>query len=80
MNNQKWADDGLGTLTAQLPADAMPLVVLDGSGREIYRKLVWPTSQNLPLWLPELPTARTVVLDPLGAWPDVFRFNNRRVI
>ena len=80
LDSQKWTDDGFGILTAQLPADAMPLVVLDGSGREIYRKLVWPTAQNLALWLPELPTARTVVLDPLGAWPDVFRFNNRRII
>ncbi len=80
LDSHKWTDDGLGSLTAQLPADAMPLVVMDGSGREIFRKLVWPTDQNLPVWLPELPTARTVVLDPLGAWPDVFRFNNRRIL
>lgn len=80
LNGHKWRDDGLGTLTLTPPADAMPLVVLDRSGREIYRKLVWPTDQNLPIWLPELPTARTVVLDPLCVWPDVFRFDNRRIL
>lgn len=80
LSSEKWTDDGLGTLTQQLPADAMPLIVLDGSGREIYRKVVWPSIQNLPVWLPELPTARTLILDPLGAWPDVQRFNNRRAL
>ncbi|TAE31447.1 MAG: hypothetical protein EAZ91_07625 [Cytophagales bacterium] len=80
MVSQKWTDNGLGLLTNQLPADAVPLVVLDGSGREIYRKIVWPTSQSNPLWLPELPTARTLILDPLGVWPDVQRFNNQKIL
>lgn len=78
---QKWDDDGYGALKPKLLADAMPLVVLDGSGREIYRKMVWPTIQlRDPFWIPDLPNARTIVLDPLGAWPDVQRSNNRKVI
>jgi hypothetical protein len=80
MGCQKWEDNGHGTLIPKLLADAMPLVVLDGSGREIYRKMVWPTSQLDPIWIPGLPNARTIVLDPLGAWPDVQRANNQKII
>jgi len=79
MDCQKWEDNGYGNLTPILLADAMPLVILDGNGREIYRKMVWPTIQLDPIWIPNIPNARTVVLDPLGTWPDLFRHNNRKV-
>lgn len=60
--------------------DYVPLVVLNSVGREIYRTLAHPDPDKPEIQLPALPDAHTVVVDPLGAWPERNKRNNRKQV
>ncbi|MBO0933127.1 ABC transporter permease [Fibrella aquatilis] len=76
-------DDGLGHTREKLPSDYVPVVLLDATGKVIHRELVLPVmpERDLPtkaVWLPHPANAATVVIDPLGAWPETNRMDNRK--
>ncbi|GAB3895443.1 gluzincin family metallopeptidase [Spirosoma agri] len=60
--------------------DFVPLVVVDEQGREIYRQLAHPNPDKPEVSLPALPTARAVLIDPLGAWPELSRHDNNKLL
>ena len=76
---KKWREPEPGHRQKVLINDYVPLAVLDKAGREIYRTLVHPDPNN-PVHLPALPNARSVVIDPLGAWPEENRRNNQKLL
>ena len=79
---QKTLDDGLGHTRETLPSDYIPIVLIDDAGRILHRELVLPViaerDLNGKIWLPRPANAATVVIDPLGAWPEANRTNNRK--
>ena len=82
---QKTFDDGLGHTQETLPSDYIPIEILDNAGRIIYRELVMPiiAGRDLPskaLWFHRPANAASVVIDPLGAWPEANRTNNRKLL
>jgi ABC-type transport system involved in multi-copper enzyme maturation permease subunit len=60
--------------------DFIPLVVLNKDGREIYRQLIRPNPDDRFISLPALPAAKTVVIDPLGAWPEPNKYDNYKIL
>jgi hypothetical protein len=78
-------DDGLGHTHEKLPGDYIPIALLDDVGRVIHRELMVPViaGRDLPskaFWLPRPANAASVVIDPLGAWPEANRANNRKLL
>lgn len=78
-------DDGLGHTREKLPNDSIPIALLDASGRIIHRELVMPVIAGRDLdskaiWLSRPANAVTVVIDPLGAWPEANRADNRKAL
>ncbi|MEZ0607226.1 ABC transporter permease [Fibrella sp. WM1] len=79
----KYLDDGLGAMQEQLLNDYVPLALLDNRGQIIHRQLVKPSTAGRDdnvFWLPRPKNAVAVVVDPLGAWSDVNRFDNRKIL
>ncbi|WP_155297157.1 hypothetical protein [Spirosoma aerolatum] len=52
----------------------VPVVLVDAEGKTVYRRLV-RVGRDLPpmVYLPKLAKAVAVVVDPLGAWPEVVK-------
>ncbi|CCH00924.1 hypothetical protein FAES_2915 [Fibrella aestuarina BUZ 2] len=79
----KYLDDGLGAMQERLLNDYVPLALLDNRGQVIHRQLVKPSTagrEDKAFWLPRPDNAVAVVIDPLGAWSDVNRFDNRKIL
>lgn len=70
-----------GTQHEQLLNDYVPVVLLDAQGKVVHRQLVRVgtegRSDNVN-WLPAHPDAVAVEVDPLGAWPEVSKQDNRK--
>lgn len=60
--------------------DYIPIAILDKAGREIYRQLVQPDPDRRSVWLPNLPNARAVLIDPLGVWPERNKRDNYKIL
>ena len=77
---KKWREPEPGHRQKVLINDYVPLAVLNKAGREIYRTLIHPDPSQPDIHLPALPDARSVVIDPLGTWPETNRRNNRKLL
>lgn len=77
---KKWRESKPGH-RQELPInDYVPLAVLNEASQIIYRTLIHPDPSKPDVHLPTLPDARSVVVNPLGAWPETNRRNNRKLI
>ncbi len=78
-------DDGLGHTHEKLPGDYIPIALLDDAGRVIHRELMVPLVAGRDLkskafYLPRPVNVASVVIDPLGAWPEANRADNRKLL
>lgn len=80
VTGEKWNDDGFGNQQSLRLEDHVTLLMLDKNGRELARKMFLVGPDEPPVWFPQLPNATEIVIDPLGAWPDVYPANNRKRI
>lgn len=60
--------------------DRIPITLLDKDGHELYRQLAYPNPDQRDVWLPLLPNAKFVVVDPLGAWPETNKRDNYKIL
>lgn len=77
----KFVTDSLGHVQEQLLTDYVPVVLLNAAGQVVYRQLVLVGTagrSDKVTWLPAHPDAVTVALDPLGAWPEFTKRDNRK--
>ncbi|MCK8494801.1 ABC transporter permease [Spirosoma sp. RP8] len=65
---QKIQCDGWGHQRSIAPNDWVPIVLRDAQGRQLYRTLIRPSSDQPPFRLPLIEGSTEVVIDPLGAW------------
>ncbi len=75
----KYVADSAGNLREQLLADYVPVVLLDKNGRVVHRQLalLYTAGRTDKVdWLPALPNAVAVQIDPLGAWPEQNKRDN----
>ncbi|MBD2701895.1 hypothetical protein IC229_14700 [Spirosoma sp. BT702] len=59
--------------------DYVPLAVLDQNGHQLYRQLVHPHPDDRFVYLPPLPHARQVIIDPMGVWPEPNKRDNAKL-
>ncbi|GAB3558051.1 ABC transporter permease [Spirosoma fluminis] len=76
---KKWRDQETGTQQKVPINDLIPLVILDQNNRPIYKTLVRPEPDERRVYLPALPSAQTVIIDPLGAWPELNKRDNQKI-
>lgn len=80
---RKYLDDRRGAMQERLLNDYVPIALLNNRGQIIHRQLVKPYTtgrDDKAFWLPRPDNAVAVVIDPLGAWPDRSRFDNRKTL
>lgn len=76
----KWREATPG-VRQQVPInDYVPIVVLDGKGREIYRKLAHPNPDEREVQFPPLTNAHSVLIDPLGTWTEAHKHDNYKIL
>ena len=75
----KWRESKKGHRNPLPINDYVPLVVLNQAGEPIYRQVVHPNPDERYVSLPALPNARSVLIDPLGAWPEPNKRDNAKL-
>lgn len=75
----KWRENKTGDRQALPINDYLPLVVLDQDDNQLYRQLVHPNPDEQFVSLPALPTARKVIIDPLGTWLEPNKRDNAKL-
>ncbi|WP_338870926.1 ABC transporter permease [Spirosoma sp. SC4-14] len=78
--SSKWQEKKPGQRTTLPINDRVPVALLDKDGHEIYRQLVYPNPDKRDIWLPLLPNATLVAVDPLGAWPEMNKRDNYKIL
>ncbi|MBO0951103.1 ABC transporter permease [Fibrella forsythiae] len=77
----KYRTDSAGQLNEQLLNDYVPVVLLNAAGQVIYRQLILANTDGRTDkvdWLPAHPDAVAVIVDPLGAWPELNKRDNQK--
>ena len=76
---KKWHDDATGQPQPLLINDLIPLTVFDRDGQVIYQGLVRPEPDERWVHLPIIAEGGSVVIDPMGTWPELAKYDNRKI-